>query len=411
MQRSSKLDKAYSVKASADKLYYSGNNRAALTLYWHTLRDLTLSKLQEKGIEFKSTREALVKAIEILPKEKGINLIKFYTIGTLSEWDEGFQEDEYAEQLKVLKNLIEGDDSFKNYDTDAAFVNLWGLRNSLWIKSREKYIRSRNLKIGFFFLSLIVLFLPIINWENSIIVAWIISLLGIGTVIVNFFLVKQARRFYTNGEKLRQHLFFKEIYGNDIWDEEDSHIIDFIDKDLVEEYIDRKSIEPNQDNYLEQEEEKDRKLILRMLENSFFTYMLFFRFSRSIWNGLIYIFLSGIFIIAISFWVVYWAAEDSTQSLFVPRILLVIVNAFFAVDYFTYYFSFKDKSSQLKELDLKLEKLWKSPDEKYALSLFNQYNNILWDAYPIKQGFFDDNKINLNTLVKRRFRNYRTNSK
>lgn len=116
-----KYKKSEQTWESAEILLNFNYARQAVTLYWHSVRDLLFFFLESCNIEYESTADALLQVLKFnypLSALRDKNKINFlYSVGTISEAEENFiiELSEALEYRKIalklstdLKSFIDG---------------------------------------------------------------------------------------------------------------------------------------------------------------------------------------------------------------------------------------------------------------------------------------------------------------
>ncbi len=404
-----KLNKATAFKRSGDLLLKNGKVKEAIALYWVSIRDLIFYELEKDGISFQSTSEALTKYVTI--KNNGIEteILAAYIFGTQASWDENFDYYLDTQQTsKIINDLVAVYEQLTN-DKVIEHLNLWTLNGLLYQDSRKAFEVSRIVKLSVLVISIIILFLPIsrilgLSEVVVIPVSWISFVVVVLLIIYSFYQARKSKKLYKQAERLRNYLFLKDIYKSDFDEYDEAAILGNIEKKYYNKAKENSIPSDNQGNYIEQTDDSKMKLALRFQENTFFTYMLYEKFSKIILRD-IFMLLTTLFIFIICYFV-YLSLfnQDKNTILLFPRILAAIVGFLFTVDYFSYFLNYKKKSEDIKVIDAKLEKMVINPNEKQLLALCDYYNSILWDNIPIKSKFFETQKDYLNELVVRRMK-------
>lgn len=376
----------------------------ACHLYWAAIRTYVFNTLEFNDVSFNSTESALTKFIELADDELAISVNSSYSIGIMTGWDHSYTEENgLLEGLEVIKEtamrlqLIE----------PKRVLDLEKLRNILYENSYNLYAKTRKYKLIIsgltFILLLIFTFLPFFMGDLGV-VDEILSILALGTAVLLYVRLyhinKKSKNLYTSAEQIRQFLFLQNIYSEIFKAEQIGSVLSNIDKDFIATATVERQKDVK-DNYISVATDPVIKLVDNLLENTCFTFILHKRFAKRIYKDLLIIFftcgLLTTLLLLTSILLIYFTEINTLAVL--PRILIALVAVVFALDYFSYYNSFNEKSHAIEVIYNKVKTLKTNPNALNALSIFDYYNSILWDAYPMKTKFFFQHVGQINELV------------
>jgi len=373
------------------------NYIVAMELYWNAIRTKIFSLLDDKGVEYKSTEEALAAISRVLEDGLAEKINSAYSIGVLAGWDDTLlkkDRNELTEGVTLMKDVA----NTLGLLPQKKEIDLERLRNNLFEKSYKLFRFVRIYKIAITALAIVLLlWLDFSEAPHTYAVVSSIVLVVSVILYMKIYLdTKKSRVCYTSAEQLKQYIFLKNIYPNDFQHEHIGGVLSSLDEKILE----ASKVYPKmdkQDHYLSRTEDPLMMLLDRLLENTYFTCTLHRRFAKRIFSIIL---LALIFVLIIIVLILIMSYYYEGNPLIVSRILIPIVGVLFALDYFSYYRSFRDKSHLLEVIYQKVKELRAAPNAPRALALNDFYNSVLWDAYPMNTTFFLNHVAQINELVR-----------
>ncbi|MBI1938219.1 MAG: hypothetical protein HYS25_08835 [Ignavibacteriales bacterium] len=406
MERNRKIEKAFEFKNAADDLLKNNNIRCAVSLYWTSLRDVIFSKLEDDGENYRSTNEAVLRFIKNSDVETAKKTMLSYILGIRADWDESLNfrsENECLQESVIeIKEFVSFLSGEIKKETD-----FFAIKNILYQDSTKNFNTARIFEYCIIVVGIIVAFSHkiILDISYSSMINWLYVTLTLLFLSMNAWFKNKSKDQYQSAERLRQFLFLNEIFPANFDENIKAGIVDNIEEEYFAKAGKISAEIKNSDKYLENFNDSEKKFIFRLQENTFFTYMLYGRYSDFIKRKIFYSFITVLFIICIT--IILYSLDFIKSSTLIPEILPLFISMIAVSDLLGIYSSMRKKSEIIKNIDLKIEKLMAVNDERKAWSLFDYYNNILWDVYPvIPKKFFESNVGTLNNLVKIRMEKY-----
>lgn len=274
--------------------------------------------------------------------------------------------------------------------------NLPSLMNAQYKKAEHYLKRAFWVKGIMFVVNLIVILIPKIGEIN--LAVWTVFGLSIIAILLDNNYQDKFRQAYDIGEKVRKLDLIRKVFPVATNKTEEAYVFTQISKEVLE-YAKNNPKEVSK--YYSDKDEKYEILAEHIQENSFWTSSLMELHSIAVRKILITIFLT-IFISLVAGLYLLSEFSDSNKnlSLNVSQYLALLINTFFAFNILNYYNSFRRKSTQLKEIDAKLEGRKAKPQVDELFINFAEYNCILYDAYPTPEKVYDLHGKRLNAVWK-----------
>lgn len=231
---------------------------------------------------------------------------------------------------------------------------------------------------------------------------WLVLVVSIGILILNFFFLRQSKKYYELGENLRKLDMIKRIFQNADNKTDKSYVIARIPSRIIK----KAQMNPDEKtDYYTDKQTQYGKLIENIQQNCYFTSEIMRSYSNIILAAIIFILIALGISIFYGFFLLSEYKIGNELSENISSYLSILINFIFAINIIDHYLLFDKKAKDLKKIDLELNKLKQDPHEDEVITSFADYNCILSDALPCPDFVYTWNKVKLNSVWENRVNN------
>jgi len=270
-----------------------------------------------------------------------------------------------------------------------------------YMTSTFKYVNRYMLLLIIIKIFLFILTSIMIIWSFYDFRDWHL-IVNVSIVIIMVFFDNFLKNEYQNKYEFASYVRNVDLYSKSL-----SYKISAVEESYLNIKINEKSFYKNNSKngssyFFSNKETGSHKLIDNIQENVFWTGILMRNFSKYLKITMYFL----VFFVMVCFGslILIFFNTDSIGLKIMAQLIILLVSILFSSDIFLYYKSYKDRSLQLINLDLKIEKIKESVRLHETMIICNEYNEILSKSYPVPPFIYRKYKKRLNAIWKTRIK-------